>query len=178
MKSLICVLFTPVFSSILVWSAPFLPEANDDQFNLKHGESIAGVLPNPAKIDGNLDDWKHDVWVTFDSKKDMLRGQADWKGKGDISLTWSTAWDKNNFYFAVAVRDDKFTPSANIAKPWDGDCIFLYIDWDNLKVGTPSGKPNFSFINKKARVTNFGKNPDIHLSKFAVVPTQNWAREA
>ena len=110
MKSLICVLFTTVFSSILVWSAPFLPEANDDQLNLKQGESIAGVLPNPAKIDGNLDDWKHVVWVTFDSKKDMLPGQADWKGKDDISLTWSAAWDKNNFYFAAAVRDDKFTP--------------------------------------------------------------------
>ena len=67
------------------------------------------------------------------------------------------------------MRDDKFTSSVDIANPWDGDCIFLYIDWDNLKVGTLSGKTNFSFINKKARVTNFGKNPEIHLSKMAVV---------
>ena len=50
MKSLICVSFTPVFSSMLVWSGAFLPEANDDQFNLKPGESIARVLPNPAKM--------------------------------------------------------------------------------------------------------------------------------
>ena len=76
------------------------------------------------------------------------------------------------------MRDDKFTSSVDIANPWDGDCIFLYIDWDNLKVGTLSGKTNFSFINKKARVTNFGKNPEIHLSKMAVVPARKRGKGA
>ena len=45
------------------------------------------------------------------------------------------------------------------------------IDWENLKVASPVGKPNFSLIKNKARVTNFGKNPDIHLSPIAVKPT-------
>jgi len=164
-------LLSTIFMSFsLAWS-DFLPEANGAEFDLEHGEAIAGVLPSPPKIDGNLDDWKYAVWIAFDSKKDILRGHADWKGKDDISVTWSTAWDKDNFYFAAAVRDDKFTPGPDTANAWKGDCIFLYIDWENLEVAAPSGKPNFSFIKKKAKVTNFGQNPDIHLSPIAIVPT-------
>ncbi|HIA70084.1 TPA: hypothetical protein EYN98_29375 [Candidatus Poribacteria bacterium] len=161
-------LLSTIFMSFsLAWS-DFLPEANGAEFDLEHGEAIAGVLPSPPKIDGNLDDWKYAVWIAFDSKKDILRGHADWKGKDDISVTWSTAWDKDNFYFAAAVRDDKFTPGPDTANAWKGDCIFLYIDWENLEVAAPSGKPNFSFIKKKAKVTNFGQNPDIHLSPIAI----------
>ena len=164
-------LFSVVFVSFPVAWADFLPEANGDEFDLEHGEAIAGVLPSPPKIDGNLDDWKYAVWIAFDSKKDILRGQADWKGKDDISVTWSTAWDEDNFYFAAAVRDDKFTPGPDTANAWKGDCIFLYIDWENLKVASPVGKPNFSLIKNKARVTNFGGNPDIHLSPIAIKRT-------
>ena len=33
---------------------------------------------------------------------------------------------------------------------WKGDCIFLYIDWENKKTGAPDCKPNLSFMNKEA----------------------------
>ena len=69
------------------------------------------------------------------------------------------------------MRDDKFTPGPDTANAWKGDCIFLYIDWENLKVASPVGKPNFSLIKNKARVTNFGGNPDIHLSPIAIKRT-------
>ena len=164
-------LFSVVWISFPVAWAGFLPEANGAEFDLEHGEAIAGILPSPPKIDGNLDDWKYAIWIAFDSKEDILRGHADWKGKDDISVTWSTAWDKDNFYFAAAVRDDKFTPGPDTDNAWKGDCIFLYIDWENLQVGSPQCKPNFSLIKNKARVTDFGQNPDIHLSPIAIKRT-------
>ena len=52
-------LLSTIFMSFsLAWS-DFLPEANGAEFDLEHGEAIAGVLPSPPKIDGNLDDWKY-----------------------------------------------------------------------------------------------------------------------
>ncbi|MBB16577.1 hypothetical protein CMK22_14990 [Candidatus Poribacteria bacterium] len=73
-------------------------------------------------------------------------------------MTWSTAWDKDNFYFAAAVRDDKFTPGPDTDNAWKGDCIFLYIDWENLQVGSPQCKPNFSLI----------KNKELTLAKIRI----------
>ncbi len=150
----------------------FLPEENIDAFELGYGESIAGVPPNTPKIDGKLDDWKYAVWVAFDSERELLRGKGAWKGKDDLTLTWATMYDAKTFYFAAAVRDDIFAPAANAAQPWTGDTIFLYIDWEQVGAGQPSGKPNFAFINKKALVSDFGgKNPDLPKSDIAIVPT-------
>jgi len=153
-----------------VWAGHFLPEPNGDQFGLKYGESIAGIPPTTPKIDGDLDDWKHAIWSAFDSERELLRGKGAWKGKDDLSVTWATMYDEKNFYFAAAVRDDIFSASANPAQPWLGDTIFLYIDWDNVKVGAPPSKPNFALINKKAAVSNFGNNPQIFQSEIAIVP--------
>ena len=69
----------------VVWAgSEFLPEANGDAFGLKYAESIAGIPPNAPKIDGDLSDWKHAVWITFDSERELLRGKGSWKGKDDL----------------------------------------------------------------------------------------------
>ena len=74
-------LLSTIFMSFsLAWS-DFLPEANGDEFDLEHGEAIAGVLPSPPKIDGNLDDGKYAIWIAFDSKKDILRAKLIGKEK-------------------------------------------------------------------------------------------------
>ena len=162
MKTLI---LSILFGSLLVFSASgaFLPEENSDAFGLEYGESIAGMSPSTPKIDGNLDDWRYAVWVAFDSEKELLRGKGAWKGKDDLTMTWSTMYDAKTFYFAAAVRDDIFAAAANAGQPWIGDTIFLYIDWEQVGVGQPACKPNFAFINKKALVTDFSgnKNPDL-----------------
>ncbi len=144
-----------VFSFFFVFSVKgaFLPEQNIDAFGLEYGESIAGIPPSTPKIDGDLNDWRYAVWVSFDSEKELHRGKGTWEGKDDLTMTWSTMYDDENFYFAAAVRDDAFTPAGNPDEPWVGDTIFLYIDWENNKVGQPSSKPNFALINK-ARVTD------------------------
>ena len=78
-----------LFGFLLVFEAngDFLPEANSDAFGLEYGESIAGVPPNTPKIDGDLNDWKHAVWIAFDSEKELLRGKGAWKGKDDCTAT-------------------------------------------------------------------------------------------
>lgn len=167
LSTVLCVLF--VFSS----SGDFLPEDNSDSFGLKYGESIAGIPPSTPKIDGKLNDWQYAVWVAFDSEKELLRGKGTWEGKNDLTMTWSTMYDDKNFYFAAAVRDDAFTPAATPADAWRGDTIFLYIDWEKVGAGAPSGKPNFAFINNEAHIIDYSANKNANLpkSEIAIVPT-------
>lgn len=167
--------FCSILCVLLVVSAngAFLPEDNSADFGLKYGESITGMPPSKPKIDGKLDDWKYAVWVAFDSEKELLRGKAAWKGKDDLTMTWSTMYDDKNFYFAAAVRDDLFTPAAVPADAWKGDTIFLYIDWENLGAGVPASKPNFARINNKAHITDYSgvKNQNLPNSDIAIIPT-------
>ena len=149
--------------------AEFLPKPNGDQYGLKYGESIAGIPPKPPQIDGKLDDWKYAIWIAFDSENELFRGRGIWKGKDDLSITWSTMYDENNFYFAAAVRDDVFKPSDDPAQMWLGDCIFLYIDWTGKRVEV-SSKPNFALVKGKPTIADPGaKNPDIIQSEIAIV---------
>ena len=163
-----------VLSLCLTSSADFLPEANWKPLGLEYGESICGYIKNPPKIDGKLDDWKYAIWVTFDSKDEIFRGGNAWKGKDDLSVTWSTMYDDDTFYFAAAVRDDEFAPSADAAQPWLGDTIFLYIDWAGDRVEV-SSKPTLAKIKDKASVFDFSaaaKNPRLPESKIAIEPNE------
>ena len=154
-------------------NSEFLPEDNSADFGLKYGESITGMPPSKPKIDGKLDDWRYAVWVAFDSEKELHRGKGSWKGKDDLTMTWSTMYDDKNFYFAAAVMDDIFAPAANPAEPWLGDTIFLYVDWEKLRAGVPAFKPNFARINNKALVTDYSavKNQNVPNSDIAITPT-------
>jgi len=175
MKLAFCSLVVISFGLLLCVSAlcAFLPEPNGDEFDLEYGESIVGKATSPPGIDGNLDDWRYAVWIAFDSKDELFRGQGAWKGKDDLSIIWSTMYDDNNFYFAAAVTDDMFTPSPNAAEPWLGDCLFLYIDWEDTRV-LVSGKINFALTDDKAKVIDFSPAPDPQLgdSEIAIVPNE------
>jgi hypothetical protein len=170
-RALYVLIITSFLSYSAAWS-DFLPEPNGEQFGLEYGETIAGVPANSPRIDGNLDDWKHAVWIAFDSEDELFRGQGTWEGKDDLSIVWSTMYDDRNFYFAAAVRDDIFSPSSNAAEPWLGDTIFLYIDWENNKLEV-SSKPNFALINDKPVVSDLsGRNPQLGESEIAIVPCE------
>lgn len=161
------------FLFILSVNGEFLPKDNSDDFGLKYGESITGMPPSKPKIDGKLEDWRYAVWVAFNSEKELLRGKGSWKGEDDLTMTWSTMYDEQNFYFAAAVRDDLFAPAANPGQPWVGDTIFLYVDWKKLRAGVPVFKPNFARINNKALVSDFSaiKHANLPNSDIAITPT-------
>jgi hypothetical protein len=163
----------------LTSSAQFLPQPNWEPLGLKYGESLCGFINNPPQIDGKLDDWKYAIWVAFDSKNELFRGANAWKGKDDLSVTWATMYDDKTFYFAAAVRDDKFAPSNDPAQPWLGDTIFLYIDWENQRAEV-SSKPAFAKIKGKASVFDFstgGKNPRLGESSIAIEPNAKLGAE-
>ena len=163
--TLMCVVMCSFLGIICVWG-DWLPEPNRD---LPYGTSICGQTRNPPTIDGKLNDWRFAIFIAFDSKKELLRGQNAWNGVDDLSVTWSTMWDEDNFYFAAAVRDDKFAPGAAGA-PWEGDCIFLYIDGKDADVEVDN-KINFALIGGKARVSDWSnKNPGVVDSQLAIVP--------
>jgi hypothetical protein len=178
MKKINCSL--TVVSIVLLLSnstwGDFLPVANGEQFGLEYGEAIAGMPPGPPEIDGKLDDWRYAVWIAFDSKEELYRGQGAWKDEDDLSFIWSVMYDEENFYFAAAVRDDIFAPSADVAQAWLGDCIFLYIDWANNKVEV-SSKPNFALINDKSP-TAAGRIRRSFSRRSLSSPAKNWGKVA
>ena len=90
LSTILCFLF---FTSA---NSEFLPEDNSTDFGLEYGESIAGIPPSNPDIDGKLDDWRYAVWVAFDSEKELHRGKGSWKGKDDLTMTWSTMYEEKN----------------------------------------------------------------------------------
>jgi len=175
MRLAFCSLVVISFALLLCSSSlcDFLPVANGDEFGLAYGESIAGIPANPVEIDGDLDDWKYAVWIAFDSEAELFRGLDVWKGPEDLSLVWSTMYDGENFYFAAAVTDDMFTPTPDATQPWLGDCIFLFIDWENTQAQV-SGKPNLAMLDGVAKLTDFSAaaNAQLNESEIAIVPNE------
>ena len=58
----------------------------------------------PPRLMENLMTGSTPSGVAFDSEDELLRGQGAWKGKDDLTMTWSTMYDAETFYFAAAVR--------------------------------------------------------------------------
>ncbi|MCD6505013.1 hypothetical protein J7M22_00180 [Candidatus Poribacteria bacterium] len=167
MKSISLILIAILIPVSGAW-AGFIPKPDE---TLPYGESICGLTPRSPKIDGELSDWKYAVFVAFDSERELFRGKGSWKGPDDLTVIWSTMWDKDDFYFAAAVRDDKFKPSNNPAQPWLGDCIFLYFDASNTKAGKPDNKINLALINGKPVVSDWsGRGVDMTSAELAIAP--------
>lgn len=80
---------------------------------------------NPPVIDGKLDDWRGARWTTI---------------PGDASpAEFAGAWDDENLYVAVRVRDDKHVQTKSIQDAWQEDCI--QFAFDTLCDAVPGGKP-------------------------------------
>ncbi len=166
MKPISLILIAILIPMFGAW-AGFIPKPDE---TLPYGESICGLTPRSPKIDGELSDWKYAIFVAFDSERELFRGKGSWKGPDDLTVIWSTMWDKDNFYFAAAVRDDKFKPSNNPAQPWLGDCIFLYFDAANSKA-VVDNKINFALLNNKPVVSDWsGRGVDMTSAELAITP--------
>lgn len=81
---------------------------------------------SPAKfIDGRLNDWR-EPFITIDQWN--WRPNPEWApvygGGGDLSATLRLAWDTDNLYLAVVVRDDFFLP-AKTGPIVGGDAVLL-----------------------------------------------------
>ena len=92
-------------------------------------------MAKPPEIDGELNDW----WREYNSLDFQDAGYvspiqekgvdfARWGGREDLSARLYMSYDRNNFYFALDVRDSILRPYDSEAKEWKGDCLLIAID--------------------------------------------------
>ncbi len=90
-------------SRLAAWKLSPLPEKKD------------------VKIDGELGEWAGLNGIDLPALPSQLQ-MAKWAGEGDLSARIQAAWDADNLYLAVAVRDDAHFPEGG-NNMWRGDSI-------------------------------------------------------
>jgi outer membrane protein assembly factor BamB/tetratricopeptide (TPR) repeat protein len=92
-------------------------------------------MAKPPEIDGELNDWWREynsldfqdaAYVSPIQEKGV--DFARWGGKEDLSARLYMSYDRDNFYFALDVRDSILRPYDSEAKEWKGDCLLIAID--------------------------------------------------
>ncbi|MBP5641322.1 MAG: hypothetical protein J6X55_17730 [Victivallales bacterium] len=93
------------------------------------GEMSATPTKKPIII-GNFDGWEG-IPLTVERNKanDYRPAEANtWKGPHDLSFKAWAAFDKDNFYLRINVRDDQVEQTEIGTGIWAGDCIQIGID--------------------------------------------------
>jgi len=129
--------------------AAYIPESTT--MELPEMESLA--YRGTPTIDGDLSDWKGAVFIDFSDTSDLLRGADKWTGPEDISMRWAILYDEEKLYFAAAVWDDILAEPDDLAQPWMGDTLFLYIDANSD--GAMDSKPSSVLVDGVANVRDW-----------------------
>jgi hypothetical protein len=79
----------------------------------------------PPVIDGSLQEW--DDFESFSAFEPTIK-KENYTTHTDISGTFYSCWDDDNFYFAVQVNDDVFSQKYNSNQINKGDSITIVID--------------------------------------------------
>ncbi|MFH0965983.1 MAG: sugar-binding protein [Planctomycetota bacterium] len=91
---------------------------------------LAFALPakSPVAVDGDLSEWTDEGRFQLKEKRQVVIGQAAWKGPEDLSATLRARYDDNFLYLAVEVRDD-FPDRRNEAMQlWNGTSVEVFVD--------------------------------------------------
>ncbi|MFH0963503.1 MAG: sugar-binding protein, partial [Planctomycetota bacterium] len=92
------------------------------------------------RIDGKMEDWQGVEPFEVKTVSQVVIGQPvaglpagvqkAWNGEGDLSYRLYTAWDEDNFYWAVLVKDDVVVENPYRGKPqcYEGDCVEVFLD--------------------------------------------------
>ena len=86
---------------------------------------------NEIIIDGKLNDWINYQPLQLD-KEYLTTGKKDWN-KDDLSVVIYSAWDQNDLYFGIDIKDDKFFSISEDLDIRQGDCIEFGFDCNNDK---------------------------------------------
>ena len=78
----------------------------------------------PPTVDGDLSEWGG----LADVIDQVVFQPANWSGTGDNSATFVLAWDVNNFYIAVQVKDEVRAQTQRDALIFKGDSLELLLD--------------------------------------------------
>ena len=82
------------------------------------------VKPAKVKFDGKLKEWEDADWISVDS---WDGSPFDYDGAEDCTLKFATAYDRENFYVAIDLKDDDIFNRENRSH-WNQDAIVLGID--------------------------------------------------
>lgn len=101
--------------------------------------AFAPFATTPPVIDGV---WSKNEWAdntSFEAnQKSQIKQITDWGGADDLSAVIYTAWDYENFYITVRVKDDVFCQKDVGQLIWQGDSIqfgLVYGEETNIQIG-------------------------------------------
>jgi hypothetical protein len=81
----------------------------------------------PPVIDGSLQEW--DDFESFSAFEPTIK-KENYKSHTDISGTFYSCWDDDNFYFAIQVTDDVFSQNYTGNQLNKGDSITIALDME------------------------------------------------
>jgi len=89
--------------------------------------ALAWIMILPPFIDGN---WK-DLPVDTERPADfVVFGKDAWLGEDDLAASFRIAWDQNNLYIGVKVRDQRYVQESTGANLNRGVSIEILLDTD------------------------------------------------
>ncbi len=86
-------------------------------------ELVAKRLNTPPTIDGDLSEWKLNRAAKY-----AVYGAGRIASEKDLSAQFAVAWDKDNLYLAVHVKDQKYVQNANGENLYKGDSLEILLD--------------------------------------------------
>ncbi|NDJ77610.1 MAG: hypothetical protein GYB65_15270 [Chloroflexi bacterium] len=89
---------------------------------------IATRLDQPITVDVVLDEWADVPVFSANTHRQILRGAALWRGPEVDSFDIQYAWDDDNLYLAITVRDPVFEQLEIGPATWRYDSFWGYID--------------------------------------------------
>lgn len=109
---------------------------------------VSHYITKPPVIDGDLSGWPVNdslaLPLNFIGFNAGIDPSPPWSGPADLSGTLYTAWDAQNFYLAVKVRDNVFHPANTLDSVWQGDSLQIYFDsWNNARAEAAKGLQGF-----------------------------------
>lgn len=101
--------------------------ASPDNLLRPNGPVLHAVrFPAPPTVDGDVSEWGGLADVI-----DQVAFQpANWSGTGDTSATFALAWDSDNLYLAMQVKDEVRAQTQRDALIFKGDSLEVLLDAD------------------------------------------------
>ncbi len=118
---------------------------------------------SPVALDGRLDEWPTLPFAVREPLPEFGAPGNQWNGPADLSFRFATAYDDDNVYVAIDVRDDAlvFDP---LVKHWEQDGVEVWLDPNPGPAGRRSGDVLYLGISA-------GDSPaNLYIDDRAVVP--------
>lgn len=99
------------------------------EFNNQFQYFVCPRKNGEIQVDGDLSDWKSDSADLGLTRSDIIEYEkSGWKGPDDASAKIQCAWDDDNLYLALKVKDNFFVGANNIQGASESDSVQVFID--------------------------------------------------